>query len=575
MIRSWFRALIWKILLGRRLQHSSRPTSPRIVRPGLEALEQRIPTSTLNIVPPSFLGATPEPYAPALVWSGGNASSSLPSSPRDTTTELGVAGLERLLADLRQVETSRPDTPSEPPTIDPQSAPGSVVSGSVFGVSGNQGFWTVSTQIGASFEAALSGNSVASSAPLRAVPDASSLAALTSGANAADAGSPSHAAGTPEGSVFHAALPMPADSAPRSLPDSTTAPVSAPTNPLPSIAPVQPSSDAGSSAENIADQAAPPGEVAQREGGSARIGTAANPLAAIAPVHQSSGAGSNAENITGHAAPPGEFARREGDNARTGSGTSTLTASDAGLRNIAPSDGNSPSGGQGAPAGPTDSAADSRPVSNGMVPPASDQAGATEVRTAQVDTSVLPRDLSDSSLLQRFVVNRDQTAFTAIVERHERLVFGVCKRVLGDSHAAEDAFQATFLVLARKASMLDWHRPLSAWLYTVAMRLALRLRAVASRQRRSENVVALRRPTHEESANEAAIETKEVHQVLREELQRLPERYRSPLVLCYFDGRTHAEAARAIGLPRGSIAKRIGEALAQLRQRLIDRGVTL
>jgi RNA polymerase sigma factor (sigma-70 family) len=359
------------------------------------------------------------------------------------------------------------------------------------------------------------------------------------------------------------------------LPDSTTAPVSAPTNPLPSTAPVQPSSDAGSSAEYIADQAEPPVEVAQREGGSARIGTAANPLAANAPARQSSGVGSNAEDIAGQAAPPGEFARREGDNARTGSGTSTLTASDAGLRNIAPSDGNSPSGGRGAPAGPTDSVADSRPLSNGMVPPASDQARATEVRTAQVDTSVLPCDLSDSSLLQRFVVNRDQTAFTAIVERHERLVFGVCKRVLGDSHAAEDAFQATFLVLARKASMLDWHRPLSAWLYTVAMRLAWRLRAVASRQRRSENVVALRRPTHEESANEAAIETKEVHQVLREELQRLPERYRSPLVLCYFYGRTHAEAARAIGLPRGSIAKRIGEALAQLRQRLIDRGVTL
>src|SRR5579883_101776 len=571
MIRSWFRALIWKILSGRRLQRSSRPTSPRIVRPGLEDLEQRLPTSTLNIVPPSFLGATPEPYAPALVWSGGNASSSLSSSPRDATTELGVAGLERLLTDLRQVETSRSDAPSEAPTIDLQSAPGSVVGGSAYGAGGNQGSSTVSTQIGASSEVAPSGNSVASSAPVQAVPDAGSPAALTSDANAADAGSPSHAAGTPEGSVSQAPLSMSADSAPRSLPDSTTAPVSAPTNPLPSIAPVQPSSDAGSSAENIADQAEPPGELAQREGGSAGIGTEANPLTASAPVHQSSGTGSNAETIAGHAAPPGEFARREGDNARTGSGTSTLTASDAGLRNIAPSDENAPSGGQGAPAGPTDS----RPVSNGMVPPASDQAGATEVRTAQVDTSVLPRDLSDSSLLQRFVVNRDQAAFAAIVERHERLVFGVCKRVLGDSHAAEDAFQATFLVLARKASVLDWQRPLSAWLYTVAMRLALRLRAVASRQHRSENVVALRRSTHEESANEAALETKEVHQVLREELQRLPERYRSPLVLCYFDGRTHAEAARAIGLPRGSIAKRIGEALAQLRQRLIDRGVTL
>jgi RNA polymerase sigma-70 factor (ECF subfamily) len=187
----------------------------------------------------------------------------------------------------------------------------------------------------------------------------------------------------------------------------------------------------------------------------------------------------------------------------------------------------------------------------------------------------LPAELPDSSLLQRFVAHREQAAFTALVERHERFVFGVCLRVLGDSHAAQDAVQATFLVLARKAGLLSWQAPLAGWLYRVAHHVALRLRAVLARQRRRENDAASDRPSHAADESLADLERQEMRQALGEELQRLPDKYRVPLVLCYFDGRTHDEAARAIGMPRGSMAKRIGEGLERLRERLLDRGFLL
>jgi RNA polymerase sigma factor (sigma-70 family) len=197
------------------------------------------------------------------------------------------------------------------------------------------------------------------------------------------------------------------------------------------------------------------------------------------------------------------------------------------------------------------------------------------VQSAPVAISGARRDfghLPDGSLLQRFVAEGEQAAFTVLVQRYEPLVLGVCQRVLGDSHAAQDAFQATFMVLARKASMLDAEKPLAGWLYQVAYHLALRLRAVAARQRRCERDLANGRPTRTVSEPSVDVEKKEMRQALIEELQRLPEKYRAPLVLCYFDGRTHEEAARAIGLPRGSMAKRIGEGLRYLRERLLERG---
>jgi RNA polymerase sigma factor (sigma-70 family) len=184
-----------------------------------------------------------------------------------------------------------------------------------------------------------------------------------------------------------------------------------------------------------------------------------------------------------------------------------------------------------------------------------------------------PADLPDAMLLRRFVAGQEQAAFTALVQRHERSVLSVCQRVLGDSHAAQDAFQSTFMVLARKAGMLDKHSHLAGWLYKVAYYVALRLRAVTARQRHTEKQAANGRAT--EGVNEwtVDIERQETRQALREELQHLPEKYRVPLMLCYLDGRTHDEVAREIGLPRGSIAKRIGEGLELLRERLIERGL--
>jgi RNA polymerase sigma factor (sigma-70 family) len=177
--------------------------------------------------------------------------------------------------------------------------------------------------------------------------------------------------------------------------------------------------------------------------------------------------------------------------------------------------------------------------------------------------------------LQRFVARGDQAAFTALVQRHERFVLRICQGVLGDSHAARDAFQTTFVVLARKAARLDGRSPLTGWLYRVAYHVALRLRSRAARQRRTERYAAKRRLSEGASDLFVDLEKHELRQALREELERLPEKYRLPLILCYFEGHTHAEAARMIGLPRGSIAKRIGEGLERLRERLLTRGFML
>jgi RNA polymerase sigma factor (sigma-70 family) len=200
-------------------------------------------------------------------------------------------------------------------------------------------------------------------------------------------------------------------------------------------------------------------------------------------------------------------------------------------------------------------------------------APATIEASSSVQTA--PGDLADSTLVQRFVVDRDQGAFDALVRRHGQFVLNICRRVLGDAHSAEDAMQATFLILARKAAALDLQRPLASWLYMVAYHVALRLRAVLARQRRTDLHAARGRPAQLADEAVAELEVREIHQVLREELQHLPDQYRRPLALCYLDGQTHAEAARTIGMPRGSVAKRIGEALALLRERLLDRGITL
>jgi RNA polymerase sigma factor (sigma-70 family) len=212
------------------------------------------------------------------------------------------------------------------------------------------------------------------------------------------------------------------------------------------------------------------------------------------------------------------------------------------------------------------------------------------VATPLVDNRVRPRDRGTASipaaaepeqsrahgpeaLLRRYVTDGDQAAFRALVRQHERVVLGTCQRVLGDPHLAQEALQTTFMVLARKAAVLDARQPLTAWLRKVAFRAALRLRAAAGRRRRREQQAA--RPSAVITALSADLEKKEIFQALAEELQRLPEKYRVPLTLCYLEGRAHGDAAQRIGLPRGSMAKRIREGLFRLRERLLARGFTV
>jgi RNA polymerase sigma factor (sigma-70 family) len=179
-------------------------------------------------------------------------------------------------------------------------------------------------------------------------------------------------------------------------------------------------------------------------------------------------------------------------------------------------------------------------------------------------------DSSDAGLLARFVAARDEAAFGELVLRHGPMVLGVCRRILRNPHDVEDAFQATFLVLTRKAAKLDRQRPLGSWLYTVARNLALDHRASAARRRAQEEAAAV---ATIELRDEPA--WREVGDVLDAELGRLPEKYRAPLVLCHLQGMTHEAAARELGCPAGSMAKRLSRGQELLRARLAGRGVTL
>jgi RNA polymerase sigma factor (sigma-70 family) len=178
--------------------------------------------------------------------------------------------------------------------------------------------------------------------------------------------------------------------------------------------------------------------------------------------------------------------------------------------------------------------------------------------------------LSDGQLLERFLAERDETAVEALVRRHGPLVFGVCRRVLGNAHAAEDAFQATFLVLMRKAPALRYHEPLGGWLYRVAYRLALRARANEARRRHCETQAARSQPPTEDRTRGPS----DLVVALEEELQRLPARYRAPLVLCYLEGKTNEQAAAILGCPAGSMSARLSQARQRLRTCLTRRGFT-
>lgn len=181
-------------------------------------------------------------------------------------------------------------------------------------------------------------------------------------------------------------------------------------------------------------------------------------------------------------------------------------------------------------------------------------------------------DRGDGELLARYRTERDQDAFGSLVRRYGPMVLGVCHRVLRDPHAADDAFQATFVVLAKKADAIRPPDRLSPWLYGVAYRTAMKARGRAFRRQQVEQQYAA------EAVNRAAPRSDEdagLLAVIDEQLNALPEKYRTPLLLCGVQGLNKAEAAARLGLPEGTVSSRLARAREMLRDRLTRRGVVV
>lgn len=179
--------------------------------------------------------------------------------------------------------------------------------------------------------------------------------------------------------------------------------------------------------------------------------------------------------------------------------------------------------------------------------------------------------LTDRELLRRFVEQRDETAFATLMHRHAGMVLGVCRRVVRQQQDAEDACQATFLLLARKAGSQRWRDSVGNWLYTAAYQLALKARTASGRRRKREQTVAAQTPTTTLQQMNAA----ELLAALDEELARLPEKFRAPLVLCHLEGATRDEAARQLGCPLATLKSRLEKGKSLLHAALVRRGLTL
>jgi RNA polymerase sigma factor (sigma-70 family) len=178
------------------------------------------------------------------------------------------------------------------------------------------------------------------------------------------------------------------------------------------------------------------------------------------------------------------------------------------------------------------------------------------------------KDLSDRQLVERFLAGRDEAVFEAVLRRHGPMVYRVCWRVLRQDQDAEDAFQATFLLLAQKLRTVRKHASLASWLHGVARRVALKARAQAVTRHR-----------HEQQASVSAslppddVTWGELRPILDAELARLPGKWRLPLILCYLEGRTQEEAAGQLGWGKNTLRRRLDEARDALGRRLRRRGV--
>jgi RNA polymerase sigma factor (sigma-70 family) len=181
------------------------------------------------------------------------------------------------------------------------------------------------------------------------------------------------------------------------------------------------------------------------------------------------------------------------------------------------------------------------------------------------------RDLADHDLLERFIDAHDEAAFTVLIEKHGPMVLGVCRRALANQHDAEDACQATFLVLSRKAKSISKKASLGSWLHGVARRVSASLKREQARRKTRERRRAAVLPKN--PAGDAS--WSEVQAVLDEELQQLPDRYRAPLILCYLECLTRDEAAAQLGVTPGSLHGLLERGRDLLRKRLVKRGLAL
>jgi RNA polymerase sigma factor (sigma-70 family) len=188
--------------------------------------------------------------------------------------------------------------------------------------------------------------------------------------------------------------------------------------------------------------------------------------------------------------------------------------------------------------------------------------------------SILPpdqADLSDGQLLNRFLANRDEVAFAALVQRHASLVLGVCNRVIGNVHDSEDAFQAVFFILARKARTVCKSEALASWLYKIAYRTALEAKETIVRRRKLE-LPMLEVP---EPEFKPVGERRDWQVMLDQELDQLPTKYRSLVIMCDLEGKTRKEVARQLGLKEGTLSSRLATARRMLATRLSKVGLTI
>src|SRR5579884_4218405 len=181
------------------------------------------------------------------------------------------------------------------------------------------------------------------------------------------------------------------------------------------------------------------------------------------------------------------------------------------------------------------------------------------------------RELSDRDLLERFRRCREEAAFTLLVQRHGTMVLNACRRILSNEQDAEDAFQATFLVLVRRAGTIRKETSLSSWLHIVATRIAHKARMRSAREPRVGQ--AFEPDIRDDPSDSVAAQ--ELRAALDEEIARLPAKYRTPLVLCYLAEKTHEQAAGELGWPKSSVTARLAKARELLHKRLTRRGFTI